>query len=244
MSNQNKRLDGALVDRLENVYFHLGVQMAAPFYILSKVFLTASNQSTDVVGVMKKKESNKYEREMFAINTSEMPPEVYSFLEQKTQANELWDYVTKLVEQDLHKPDKEEDTRTLFDSFRDEFLGEINLLKKELALRPVASADYNELRPAQVNELRDYVTKLVEQDLHKPDKEELRTLFDSFRNEFLGEINLLKKELALRPVADPNYNEPRPVNDYKEEVDDFKEGQLLESDLVTGTIKEVIDVNF
>jgi hypothetical protein len=180
MSNQNKRLDEALVDRLENVYFHLGVQMAAPFYILSKAFLTASNQSTDVVGVMKKKESNKYEREMFAISTSEMPPEVYSFLEQKTQANELWDYVTKLVEQDLHKPDKEE----------------------------------------------------------------LRTLFDSFRNEFLGEINLLKKELALRPVVAANDNESRPVIDHEEEVDGFKEGQLLESDRVTGTIKEVIDVHF
>ncbi|WP_078408866.1 hypothetical protein [Priestia abyssalis] len=240
MSNQNKRLDEALVDRLDNVYSHLGVQMAAPFYILSNVFLTVGNLSTDVVGLMSKKASNKYEREMFAIRTSEMPPEVYSFLEQKAQANELRDYVTKLVEQDLHKPDKEE-FRALFDSFRDEFLGEINLLKKELALRPVA-ADYNGLKSAQANELRDYVTKLVEQDLRKPDKEEFRALFDSFRNEFLGEINLLKKELALRPVA-ANYNESRPVVDH-EEVDDFKEGQLLESDRVTGTIKEVIDVDF
>ncbi|MGM0875885.1 MAG: hypothetical protein ACQEWV_14100 [Bacillota bacterium] len=241
MSNQNKRLDKAFGDGLDNVY-SLGVQMAAPFYLLSNVFLTASNHSTDVVGLMRKKESNKYEREMFAIKTSEMPPEVYSFLEQKTQANELRDYVTKLVEQDLQKKVKEEDTRTIFDSFRDEFLGEINLLKKELALRPVA-ADYNGLRPAQANELRDYVTKLVEQDLHKPDKEEFRTLFDSLRNEFLGEINLLKKELALRPVA-ANYNESRLVIDHEEEVDDFKEGQLLESDRVTGTIKEVIDVDF
>lgn len=177
MSNQNKRLDKALVDELDNAYFQLGVQMAAPFYILSNVFLTAGNLSTDMVGLMRKQASNKYEREMFAIRTSEMPPEVYSFLEQKMQANELRDYVTKLVEQDLHKPGKEE-----------------------------------------------------------------RTLFDSFRDEFLGEINLLKKELALRPVA--NYSESRPVIDYEEEVDDFKEGQLLESDRVTGTIKEVIDVDF
>jgi hypothetical protein len=235
MSNQNKRLD--------NEYSHLGVQMAAPFYILSNIFLTASNLSTDVVGLMRKKASNNYEREMFAIRTSEMPPEVYSLLEQKTQANELQDYLTKLVEQNLQKTDKEVDTRTLFDSFRDEFLGEINLLKKELDLRPVA-ADYNGLRSAQANELRDYVTKLLEQDLHKPDKEEFRTLFDSFRNEFLGEINLLKKELALRPVVAANDNESRPVIDHEEEVDGFKEGQLLESDRVTGTIKEVIDVDF
>ncbi|MDQ0243325.1 cell fate (sporulation/competence/biofilm development) regulator YmcA (YheA/YmcA/DUF963 family) [Bacillus fengqiuensis] len=241
MSNQNKRLDEALVDRLDNVYSHLGVQMAAPFYILSNVFLTAGNLSTDVVGLMRKKASNKYEREMFAIRTSEMPPEVYSFLEQKMQANELRDYITKLVEQDLYKPDKEEDDRTLFDSLRDEFLSEINLLKKELALRPVA-ADYNGLKSAQANELRDYVTKLVEQDLRNPDKEELRALFDSLRNEFLDEINSLKKELALRPVA-ANYNESRPVIDH-EEVDDFKEGQLLENDRVTGTIKEIIDVDF
>jgi hypothetical protein len=100
------------------------------------------------------------------------------------------------------------------------------------------------LRPAQANELRDYVTKLLEQDLHKPDKEEFRTLFDSFRNEFLGEINLLKKELALRPVVAANDNESRTVIDHEEEVDDFKEGQLLESDRVTGTIKEVINVDF
>jgi cell fate (sporulation/competence/biofilm development) regulator YmcA (YheA/YmcA/DUF963 family) len=241
MSNQNKRLDEALVDGLNNWY----VQMAAPFYILSNVFLPAGNLSTDFVGLMRKKENNKGERDMFTIITSDMSSEAYSFLEKKVQANELQDYITKLVEQDLQKVSKQDEFRMLFDSFRNEFLGEINLLKKELALRPVVGTNFNASRPSQANELQDYVTKLVEQNLSKTDKkEEFRTLFDSFRNEFLGEINLLKKELASRPVVGTDYNESRPVIDHGDPIDNFKEGQLLESDRVTGTIKELIDVDF
>ncbi|MDQ0202101.1 hypothetical protein [Neobacillus ginsengisoli] len=239
MSNQDHLLGKKFAFGLNDMYSHLGAQMAAPFYVLSNFFLTAGNLQTDVVRLMNKESGSKNEREMFTLGTSKISPKVYSILEQKAQANELEDYITKLVERDLDKLDKEEETRTLFDTLRDEFLGEINLLKQEFASRPVV--DPNRMEHGQANELQDFVTKLGEQKL---DKEEFQTLLNSLRSEFLDEINLLKNELAFRPVVPANQNKSTPALEHSEEVNDIKEGQLLESDQVTGTIKEVIDLDF
>lgn len=232
MSNQTKPFGKVFVDGLNDMYSNLGAQMAAPFYILSDVFLPTGKLSTDVRGLMTNEEENTCKQEMFALKKSEMLPEVYLFLEKKAQENQLSNYITKLVLLDMHKPDKEE-YGTLLDSLRNEFLGEIHNLKRELALSSVDT---------QTDELRDYVTKLVEQNSHKSDKAEFRSLLDSLRNEFLGEIHNLKKELAIGPAA-VDHNTSRPVLNH-EEMDDMKEGQLLESDRVIGTIKEVIDVDF
>ncbi|MCM2532315.1 hypothetical protein NDK43_07815 [Neobacillus pocheonensis] len=235
MSNQ----DLLLGEKLNSMYSHLGAQMAAPFYVLSNFFLTAGNLQTDAVRLTNKESESKYEREMFTLGTSKISPRVYSILEQKAKANELEDYITKLVEHDLDKLDKEEETITLFDTLRGEFLSEINLFKQEFASRPVV--DSNGVNTGQANELRDFVTKLGEQKL---DKEEFQTLLNSLRSEFLDEINLLKNELASRPVVPADPNKLKPAMEQAEEVNDLKEGQLLESVQVTGTIKEVIDMDF
>jgi hypothetical protein len=192
MRNQDHLLCEKSAFGLNNMYSHLGAQMAAPFYVLSNFFLTAGNLQSDVVRLMNKKSAKKDEREMFTLGTSNISPKVYSILEQKAQANELEDYITKLVEQDLNKLDKEE-------------------------------------------------AKLGEQKL---DKEEVQTLINSLRSEFLDEINLLKNELAFRPVVPADQTKSKPAMEQAEEVNDFKEGQFLESDQVTGTIKEVIDMDF
>ena len=97
------------------------------------------------------------------------------------------------------------------------------------------------METGEANELLDSVTNLGEQKL---DKEEFQTLLNSIRNEFLDEINFLKNELAFRPVVSAKPNKSKPAMEHAEEVDDFKEGQLLESDQVTGTIKEVLDIDF
>lgn len=54
---------------------------------------------------------------------------------ESSQANELQDYVAKLVEQNGQKDSREEDFQSLVHSLRSELLGEIHLLKKSLALR-------------------------------------------------------------------------------------------------------------
>jgi hypothetical protein len=93
----------------------------------------------------------------------------------------------------------------------------------------------------QTNELRDFVTKLGEQKL---DKDQFQTLLKSLRSELLSEINLLKNELTVRPVDPANPSNTKPAVEQANKVNDLKEGQLLESDRVTGTIKEVIDMDF
>lgn len=192
MRNQDHLLCEKSAFGLNKMYSQLGAQMAAPFYVLSNIFLTAGNLHTDVVRVMNRKSGSKYEREMFTLGTSNISPKVYSILEQKAQANELEDYITKLVEQDLNKVDKVEK------------------------------------KPGE----------------QKLDKEEVHTLLNALRSEFLDEINLLKTELAFRPVVSAIQTKSKPAMEHEEDVNEFKEGQLLESDQVTGTIKEVIDMDF
>ncbi|MEH7378623.1 hypothetical protein [Neobacillus drentensis] len=236
MYNKDHLLGEKFIGGLNNMYSHLGAQMVSPFYVLSNFFLSAVNHQTDEVRLMNKESGSKYERVLLTLETLKISPKVYSILEQKAQANELEEYITNLVEHDLAKLEKEEEAITI-DTLREEFLGEINLLKQKFASRLVE--DPNEMGSGQETELRDFVTKLGEQKL---DKEEFQTLLNSLRREFLDEINLLKKELTFRPVTNPNkYNtaiEPA------EEVKDIKEGQLVESDQVKGTIKEVIDMDF
>ncbi|SMQ72958.1 hypothetical protein SAMN05444673_2297 [Bacillus sp. OV166] len=236
MYNKDHLLGEKFIGGLNNMYSHLGAQMVSPFYVLSNFFLTAVNHQTDEVRLMNKESGSKYERVLLTLETLKISPKVYSILEQKAQANELEEYITNLVEHDLAQLEKEEEAITI-DTLREEFLGEINLLKQKFASRLVE--DPNEMGSGQETELRDFVTKLGEQKL---DKEEFQTLLNSLRREFLDEINLLKKELTFRPVTDPNkYN---PAIEPAEEVKDIKEGQLVESDQVKGTIKEVIDMDF
>jgi hypothetical protein len=235
MSHQHTRLKEALDDW----YGQLSSQMAAPFYLLSNAFLTAGNLSADMIEVRKQTANNEDERAGFTIETSDIPPEVSSFLKQKQQANELQDYIVRLIQQDLQKKSKEGEVETLVHSLRKELLGEIALLKKELNSRLAASRQ--EYESAQANELQDYVAKLVKQNGQKDSqKEEFQTLFHSLRNELLGEINLLKKELGS--ASAPSYKQLKPVKNEEEEP--FKEGQLIKSEKVTGTIQEEIDVDF
>jgi hypothetical protein len=235
MSNK----DNLLVDKsafgVNNMDSHPGSQMFAPFYALSNFFLTAANLQTEVFRLKKMESGSKNEHVGLTLKTSKISPKVYSFLEQKAQANELEDYITKLVEQDMDKLEKEE----TIDSLREEFLGKINLLKQEFASR--FDGGRNGVGSVQTNELREFVTKLGEQKL---DKDQFQTLLKSLRSELLSEINLLKNDLTVRPVDPANPSNTKPAVEQANEVNDFKEGQLLESDRVTGTIKEVIDMDF
>jgi hypothetical protein len=239
MNNKDQLLGEKFVDGLNNMYSHLGAQMVAPFYALSNFFLPAVDRQTGVDKVMNKESGSKYDHVKFTLEPSKISPKVYSILEQKAKANELEDYIAKLVEQDLDKLDKEEETIHLLDTLRNEFLGKINLLKREFASRLVVDSD--ERGTGQAKDLRDFVTKLGEQKL---DKEEFRRLLNSLRSDLLDEISLLKNELAFRPVVSANLIESKPDMEHVEEVNDFKEGQLLAGDQVTGTIKEVIDMDF
>jgi hypothetical protein len=239
MSNKDYLLGEKSAFGLNNTYSHLGAQMIAPFYALSNLFLTAVNLQTDVGKIMNKESGSNDERVMLTLETSKISPKVYSILEQKAKENELEDYLTKLVEQDVDKLDKEEEAITLLDTLRKEFLGKINLLKQEFASRVVV--DPNEIGSIQANELRNFVTKLGEQKL---DKEEFQTLLNSLRSDLLDEISVLKSELAYRPVVPSNPNKQNPAVEPAQVVKDIKEGQLLESDQVKGTINEVIDMDF
>jgi DNA-binding Lrp family transcriptional regulator len=203
-----------------------GAQMTVPFYALSNIFLNAVNLQTDVVRLMNKEPKSKNEK--FPLDTSKLSPRVYSILQQKAQANELEDYIMKLVEQDL--VEKEDKTVNLIDALREEVFSEISILKQELASRPVVDAANH------AHDLRNLVTKLDEQELNK---KEFHTLLNSLRSEFLDQIKLLKNEFSLRPAVPA-----QPAKELPEKVNDLKEGQLLESDQITGTIKEVIDVDF
>ncbi len=62
----------------------------------------------------------------------------------------------------------------------------------------------------------------------------------SLRAELLGEIHLLKKSWSS--ASTPSYKQLKPVKNEEEET--FKEGQLIKSEKVTGTIQEDIDVDF
>lgn len=239
MNNKDHLLGEKFIGGLNNMYSHLGAQMVSPFYVLSNFFLTAVNHQTDEVRLMNKESGSKYERVLLTLETLKISPKVYSILEQKAQANELEEYITNLVEHDLDKLEKEEEAITLFDTRREEFLGEINLLKQKFASRLVE--DPNEMGSGQETELRDFVAKLGEQKL---DKEEFQTMLNSLRSEFLDEINSLKKELPFGPVIHANPNKYNPALEPTEEMKDIKEGQLVKSDQVKGTIKEVIDMDF
>ncbi|MED3563691.1 hypothetical protein [Bacillus xiapuensis] len=236
--NNKDHLLGESAIGLQNMYSHLGAQMFAPFYALSNLFLTAANLHTDVFKLMNRESESKNEGVPLILNTAKISPKAYSLLEQKVQANELEDYITKLVEQDLDKLVKE-DPVFLIDTLREEFLGKINLLKQEFASRldavPIGMGSL------QANELRDFVTKLGEQKL---DKDQFQTLLKSLRSELLSEINLLKNEITFHPVDPANPNNIKPAMKHAKEVNDLKEGQLIEGDQVTGTIKEVIDMDF
>ncbi|MEH7177034.1 hypothetical protein [Neobacillus vireti] len=220
---------------VNNMDSHLGAQMFAPFYALSNFFLTAANLQTDMFRIMNLESGNKNEHVGLTLNTSKISPKVYSFLEEKAQANELEDYISKLVELDMDKFEKEE----TIDTLREEFLAKINLLKQDFASR--FNVDRIGVGSVQTNELRDFVTKLGEQKL---DKDQFQTLLKSLRSELLSEINLLKNELTGRPVDPANPSNTKPAVEQTNKVNDLKEGQLLESDRVTGTIKEVIDMDF
>ncbi|MED4226928.1 hypothetical protein [Neobacillus cucumis] len=235
MSNKDHLRGEKSAVGLHNIYSNLTAQMFAPFYALSNFFLTPATRQTDVVRM----ESNsKNETEGLILNPLKISPKVYAFLEQKAQANELEDYITNLVEQDLDKLQKEE-TLTLIDSLREEFLSKIDLLKQEFASGKVA--DSTGMESLQATELRGFITKLGEQKL---DKDQFQTLLKSFRTELLSEINQLKNDITSRPV-DPAYiNNTKPSKEHAEEVNDLKEGQLLDSEQVTGTIEEVIDIDF
>ncbi|MDR7240519.1 hypothetical protein [Neobacillus drentensis] len=235
MSNKDNHLGDQSAFRVNNMDSHLGAQMFAPFYALSNFFLTAANLQTDVFRLMNMESGSKNEHAGLILKTSKISPKVYSFLEQKAQASDLEDYITKLVEQDMDKVEKEE----TIDTLREEFLGKINLLKQEFASR--LDVGRIEVGSVQTNELQDFVTKLGEQKL---DKDQFQTLLKSLRSELLSEINLLKNDLTVRPVDPANPSNIKPVVEQANDVNDMKEGQLLESDRVTGTIKEVIEMDF
>ncbi|WP_232490003.1 hypothetical protein [Neobacillus cucumis] len=235
MSNKDHLLADKSAFGLYNMESHLGAQMFAPFYALSNFFLTAANLQTDVFRLMNIESGSKNEPVELTLKTSEISPKVYSFLEQKAQANELEDYITKLVEQDMKKIEKEE----TIDTLREEFLSKINSLKQEFA--SLLDVDHIGVGSVQTNELRDFVTKLGEQKL---DKDQFQTLLKSLRSELLSEIHLLKNELSFRPVDPANPNTTKPALEQAKEENDLKEGQLVESDQVTGTIEEVIDMDF
>jgi hypothetical protein len=203
-------------------------QMLEPFYALSNLFLNAVNPQTD--GVDKDLES-KNGSLTFTLEASKSSSKVYSILEQKAQANELGEYIAKLVEQDIEKTETEK-SKSLFNNLREEFLTEINSLKQEFAAIPI------EKESDIANDLRASLSKLGEEKL---DKIEFQTLLSSFRSEILEQITLLKNEFAFRPAVSAN---PVTAAEFSEEASDLKEGQLLESNRITGTIKEVIDVDF
>ncbi|WP_176343696.1 hypothetical protein [Priestia aryabhattai] len=234
MSHQHTRLKEALDDW----YGQLSSQVAAPFYLLSNAFLTAGNLSADMMGARGKTVSNRDEHASFTIETADIPSEVSSFLKEKQQANELQNYIVRLIQQDLQKMNKKDEVESLVHSLRKELLGEIDLLKKEMNSR--FSANREEYESKQSNELQDYVAKLVEQNGQKDSREEdFQSLVHSLRSELLGEIHLLKKELGS--ASAPSYKQLKPVTD---EEETFKEGQLIKSEKVTGTIQEDIDVDF
>lgn len=235
MSNKGHLLGDKSTFGVNNMDSHLGAQMFAPFYALSNFFLTAANLQTDVFRLMNMDSGSKNVHVGLTLNNSKISPKVYSFLEEKARANELEDYITKLVEQDMDTFEKEE----TIDTLREEFLAKINLLKQDFASR--LDVGRNGVGSVQTNELRDFVTKLGEQKL---DKDQFQTLLKSLRSELLSEINLLKTELTVRPVDPANPNNIKPAVEQANKVNDLKEGQLLESDRVTGTIKEVIDMDF
>jgi hypothetical protein len=219
--------DELLVHNVDGGINNMYSQMMAPFYALSNFFLSAVNPSAD--DVSEESERNN-ERPMFTLNPSKISQKVYSILEQKAQANELEDYLAKLVEQDIGKI-KTEETKSLFDTLREELLSEVDFLKQNQK-ENISTQDHN---------LRDIVTKLGEQKL---DKDEFQTLFNSFRTEILEQITLLKNELASLPDVSRTPRNSIPVFEPNDEAGDLKEGQLLENSQVTGTIKEVIDVDF
>jgi hypothetical protein len=219
MNNKEYLLNNKVDGGFNNMYS----QMMAPFYALSNLFLSSGN-------LMKESES-KNEPAVYTLDPSKVSPKVHSILEQKIQGNELEDYISMLIEQDLDQVEKEAD-KSLIDTLRKEFLTEFNILKQEFAAIPV------EKESDKANDLQDTLTKLAEQKL---DKKEFERLFDSFRSEIISQISLLKNELAFRPDVSAN---PGTVLENTEEANDLKEGQLLESNRVTGTIKEVIDVDF
>ncbi|MEM4995560.1 hypothetical protein WKH56_23575 [Priestia sp. SB1] len=234
MSHQHTRLKEALDDW----YGQLSSQVAAPFYLLSNAFLTAGNLSADMMGARGKNVSNRDEHASFTIETADIPSEVSSFLKEKQQANELQDYIVRLIQQDLQKMNKKDEVESLVHSLRKELLGEIDLLKQEMNSRFAANRE--EYESKQSNELQDYVAKLVEQNGQKDSREEdFQSLVHSLRTELLGEIHLLKKELGS--ASAPSYKQLKPVTD---EEETFKEGQLIKSEKVTGTIQEDIDVDF
>ncbi|MBX9967795.1 hypothetical protein H7K06_09675 [Priestia aryabhattai] len=235
MRHQHTRLKEALDDW----YGQLSSQVAAPFYLLSNAFLTAGHLSADMMGAREKTVSNRDERANFTIETADIPSDVSSFLKEKQQTNELQDYIVGLIQQDLQKKSKENEVETLVHSLRKELLGEIDLLKQEMNSRFAANRE--EYESKQANELQDYVTKLVEQNGQKDSREEeFQSLVHSLRTELLGEIHLLKKELGS--ASPPSYKQLKAVR--KEEEEKFKEGQLIKSEKVTGTIQEDIDVDF
>lgn len=223
MSNKDDLLNGNVDGGLNNMYS----QMLAPFYALSSFFLDAVKFPKD--GVSEETES-KNKRLMFTLDSSKISPKVYSVLEQKAQANELEDYIAKLVEPDISKIETVE-TKSLFDSLREELLSEINLLKQ----------NQKENNFNQHHNMQDMVMNLGAQKL---DKEEFQTLFNSFRSEILEQITILKNELASLPDLPRHQGDLRPAIEHNEAAGDLKEGQLLENTRVTGTIKEVIDVDF
>ncbi|MGG1400820.1 hypothetical protein ABE288_23780 [Bacillus salipaludis] len=235
MSNKDHLLADKTSFGLDNMDSSLGERMFAPFYALSNFFLTAANLQTDVFRLMNMESGSKNEPIGLTLKTSKISSKVYSFLEQKAQANELEDYITKLVEQDMRKVEKEE----TIDALREEFLGKINSLKQEFSSR--LDVDYIGVRSVPTNELRDFVTKLGEQKL---DKDQFQSLVKSLRSELLSEIHLLKNELNFRPVEHDHPDTIKSAMKHAKEVNDLKEGQLLESDRVTGTIEEVIEMDF
>ncbi|PLS08385.1 hypothetical protein [Neobacillus cucumis] len=238
MSNKDHLLGEKSAVGYHNFYSDLTAQMFAPFYALSNFLLPPATRQTDVVRLMNSESRSKNERVGLTLNPLKISPKVYAFLEEKAQANELEDYITNLIEQDLDKVKKEE-TLTLIDTLREEFLGKIDLLKQEFVSG--RAVDSSGMGSFQANELREFITKLGEQKL---DKNQFQTLLKSFRIELLGEINQLKNELTYRPVDSAHPNNTKPAMGQTKEVNDLKEGQLLKSDQVTGTINEVIDIDF
>lgn len=223
MNNKDQLLDDQFHFGINN----FGVQLAAPFYALSEFFMNSVNLQTDVVRFMNQESKNK-----FTLETSKISSRAYSILQQKARAKEIEEYITKLVEEDLAK---KETTENLIEPLREEFLSEINKLKQEWTSQVIG------IESNQANDLRDSVTKLDEKKL---DKEELQTLLSTLRREYLEQIDLLKKELAIRPAVPVTLNDSNPAKIQTETVKDMKEGQLLENDRVIGTIEEVIDVDF
>jgi hypothetical protein len=220
MSNK----DDLLVDHVDGGLNNMYSQMLAPFYALSNFFLNAANLHSDSMA-----EEPESKNLMFTIDASKVSPKVHSILLQKAQANELEDYIAELIAQDIGKTETKE-TNILFETLRGEFLSEINLLKQ----------NQKEYTSNQNHNLREMVTQLGEQKL---DKKEFQTLLNAFRCEILDQITLLKHELASFPEVARNPRNSSPaIEDSK--AGDVKEGQILENSQVTGTIKEVIDVDF